>query len=141
MKPQRPDKVATTAVTCNHTLYDESDEEDGFTDLLRKPAYYTAPMAAGSRPALSASRTAPMSRSNVHNGQANGDYIVPKSISGVEADTDLELNSTVEVCGNPEYCRYGIIRWIGYIRDKTKPIAGLEMVSMAIYRLRYSSNE
>ena len=90
MKPQRPDDVATTAVT--RTL--ESDEEDGYTELLRKPAYYTAPMAATSRAAV-ASRTAPVSRSQ--NGQQNGDYIVPRSLSAAEADTDLELNSTVEV--------------------------------------------
>ena len=83
--------MATTAVTS--TL--ESDEEDGYTELLRKPAYYTAPMAAPASRAAVASRTAPVSRPQ--NVQQNGDYIVPRSLSAAEADTDLELNSTVEV--------------------------------------------
>ena len=111
----------------------DSDDEDGHTDLIRhRPVKnYTAPMAAAvGRPSLS-NNTAPLPRqgSKTQNGEANGDYFIPKTLDPVEAGTDLELNSTVEVCGNPDYCRYGIIRWIGYIRDKNKPIAGLEMVS------------
>lgn len=31
----------------------------------------------------------------------------------------------VEVLGNPSY--YGVIKWIGYTDDKSKPLAGLEM--------------
>ena len=109
----------------------DSDEEDGHTDLIRHRPY-TAPMAAAGRSSLS-NNTAPLPRqgSKTQNGDTNGDYFIPKTLDPVEAGTDLELNSTVEVCGNPEYCRYGIIRWIGYIRDKNKPIAGLEMVSGA----------
>lgn len=110
----------------------DSDEEDGHTDLIRpRPVYHTAPMAAASNPrsSLSPNLTAPLPRpkSKTQNGEANGDYFVPKPLDPAEAGTDLELNSTVEVCGNPEYCRYGVIRWIGYIHDKNKPIAGLEM--------------
>ena len=131
VNPQRHVNVAPVAD--GHTPCEESDEEDGHTELRRgKPASYTAPVGASlPRNNSPASVTTPLSKpkSKAQNGQANSDYIVPKPLDPAEAGTDLELNSMVEVSGNPEYCRYGIIRWIGYMREKSKPIAGLEMVS------------
>ena len=61
--------------------------------------------------------------------EASGTLWQPKALDPSEIDGDLEIGSMVEVENNPENCRYGVIKWIGYLRDKHKPIAGLEMVS------------
>lgn len=48
------------------------------------------------------------------------------------ADPDLEVGSMVEVMQNPPL--YGVIRWVGSLPDQkepTRPIAGLEMVSLS----------
>lgn len=46
-----------------------------------------------------------------------------------ELSQHFSLGSVVEVIGNPAQCKYGVIRWMGYLQDKNKPIVGLEMVS------------
>lgn len=62
------------------------------------------------------------------------EVIQPLPLDPHDLDTDLEYGSMVEVVGNPPECRYGVIRWVGYLRDKNKPIAGIELVSIQIIR-------
>ena len=57
--------------------------------------------------------------------------MMPITLTPEEAKTDLELGSTVEVVGNPENFRYGVVRWIGYFDHKGKPLVGLEMVGQS----------
>lgn len=61
--------------------------------------------------------------------EVTGTLWKPLPLVLAEVDSSFELGSLVEVDGNPLNCRYGVLRWIGYLRDKHKPIAGLEMVS------------
>ena len=47
-----------------------------------------------------------------------------------EINFAFEIGSMVEVKDNPADCRFGVVRWLGYFNDRTKPLAGLEMVSV-----------
>ena len=60
------------------------------------------------------------------------EVIQPVALDPKDLETDLDFGSMVEVMDNPADCQYGVIRWIGYLRDKNKPIAGLEMVSLGL---------
>lgn len=56
--------------------------------------------------------------------------VIPKPLKEDEIDSVLTIGTLVEVSGMVQnVCPYGVIRWIGYLEDKTKPIAGVEMVS------------
>ena len=52
-----------------------------------------------------------------------------------DVDSEFDLGSVVEVDGQMQ-CKYGVIRWFGYLQDKNKPIVGLEMVSGVAYVLK-----
>ena len=55
----------------------------------------------------------------------------PQPLDPKEMKSEFEIGSMVEVTGiNPPNCQYGVIRWFGYLDDKAKPIAGLEMVML-----------
>lgn len=69
-------------------------------------------------------------------GRAQKQQDEPLPLESSEVDSELEVGSMVEVMGNLPSCQYGVIRWIGYLRDKNKPIAGLEMA--CIRRFYYS---
>ena len=55
--------------------------------------------------------------------------MVPTSLDPWKLDTDIMLGSEVEVTLSGHTCQ-GTVKWIGYTADPTKPIAGLEMVSI-----------
>ena len=61
---------------------------------------------------------------------SHGSELKPVSMTPQEANTDLEIGSTVEVEGNKDDFRYGVVRWIGHFGDKRKPLVGLEMVGI-----------
>ena len=50
-----------------------------------------------------------------------------KELDPRDVNSEFDLGSVVEVDG-PMQCKYGVIRWLGYLQDKNKPIVGLEMV-------------
>lgn len=72
------------------------------------------------------------SQSHDSGATTNQGKIDAKSLTGAEVGSEFELGSVVEVTGNPENCKYGVIRWIGYLKEKSKPIVGLEMVSVLV---------
>ncbi len=59
--------------------------------------------------------------------------IIPVQMNFTEVNSDLDYGSMVEVIGNPPTCQYGVVKWLGYYKDKNKPIVGLEMVSHFFY--------
>ena len=55
--------------------------------------------------------------------------VLPQPLSEQEVDSDLTIGTMVEVSGIIQnVCPYGVIRWIGFLEDRTRPIAGVEMV-------------
>lgn len=55
------------------------------------------------------------------------EMLIPKSLSKAELDTDLEIGSMVEVeIGGSVH--YGVMRWIGFLKDRNKPLVGVELV-------------
>jgi len=56
----------------------------------------------------------------------------PVSLTAMELNTDLDIGSMVEV-DIPGYAtlQYGVIRWMGYFKDRLKPIVGIELVSVS----------
>ena len=53
--------------------------------------------------------------------------VKPQELHPWEVEGDFEIGSLVEVTRNPPECRYGVIKWLGYITDGSKPFVGLEM--------------
>ena len=43
--------------------------------------------------------------------------------------TDLDIGSMVEVLSKKQKPKYGVIRWLGFVPNSDKKIAGLELVS------------
>ena len=43
--------------------------------------------------------------------------------------TDLDIGSMVEVLSKNQKPKYGVIRWLGFVPNSDKKIAGLELVS------------
>ena len=43
--------------------------------------------------------------------------------------TDLDIGSMVEVSSKNQEPKYGVIRWLGFVPNSDKKIAGLELVS------------
>ena len=43
--------------------------------------------------------------------------------------TDLDIGSMVEVLSKNQQPKYGLIRWLGFVPNSDKKIAGLELVS------------
>ena len=84
------------------------------------------PVKRASRSVEILNRTSPVDQSEIQ------PEIVPISLSPHEVQTDLDMGSMVEVLGNPEEFRYGVVRWMGYLRDRNKPMVGLEMVRVAL---------
>ena len=71
-------------------------------------------------------------------GSPEGDEgAIPVELSFSEVNTDLDFGSMVEVVGNPPSCQYGVVKWLGYYEDRSKPIVGLEMVSHHMQNLLY----
>jgi len=54
--------------------------------------------------------------------------VTPKSLSAGDLETDLDLGSVVELDLDGSV-HYGVLRWIGYVQDRSQPIAGVELVS------------
>ncbi len=81
-----------------------------------------SPTDGGSRPS-----SRPGSRPNSRQSGDELETLGPMPIDFSEVESDLELGSMVEVMGNPPHCKYGVVKWIGYLRDRSKPIVGLEM--------------
>ena len=43
--------------------------------------------------------------------------------------SDLVIGSMVEVLSKKDKPKYGVIRWLGFVKNSDKKIAGLELVS------------
>lgn len=82
----------------------------------------TSPTDGGSRPS-----SRPGSRPNSRQSGDELDNSGPIPLNPSEIDTDLDIGSMVEVLGNPPQCQYGVVKWLGYLKDRSKPIVGLEM--------------
>ena len=82
----------------------------------------TSPTEGGSRPS-----SRPSSRPNSRQSGDELDNSGPIPLTASDIDTDLDIGSMVEVLGNPPQCQYGVVKWIGYLKDRSKPIVGLEM--------------
>ena len=54
--------------------------------------------------------------------------VIPKALSKAELETDMEIGTMVEI-DISGVCQYGVIRWIGFLDDRNRPIAGIELVS------------
>ena len=59
---------------------------------------------------------------------ANG-YSQPQLMGNSPIKTDLEIGSMVEVLSKNQKPKYGVIRWLGFVPNSDKKIAGLELVS------------
>lgn len=82
----------------------------------------TSPTDGGSRP-----NSRPGSRPSSRQSGDELDNVGPTPLNASDLDSDLELGSMVEVLGNPPHCQYGVVKWLGYLKDRSKPIVGLEM--------------
>lgn len=50
-------------------------------------------------------------------------------MANVSLKTDLDIGSMVEVLSKRDKPTYGLIRWIGFLPNTDKKVAGLELVS------------
>ena len=56
-----------------------------------------------------------------------------RTIDPQSVEKGFEIGTMVEVADNPPNCRYGVIRWMGFVKEGQKePLVGLEMVSYGI---------
>jgi hypothetical protein len=53
-------------------------------------------------------------------------------MANTHMQSNLELGSMVEVLSKNQNARYGLIRWLGFVSNSDKKIAGLELVSCAL---------
>jgi hypothetical protein len=53
----------------------------------------------------------------------------PQQMTNIPLQSKLDIGSMVEIMNKHHAPEYGIIRWIGFVRDTDKKIAGLELVS------------
>ncbi len=54
--------------------------------------------------------------------------ITPISIDPAANNIDLEIGAMVEIVGGASNCRYGVVKWLGRLRDNIKIYAGVQMV-------------
>ena len=97
-------------------------------DVQRSTMLPDRRLVDGSHPAPTKS----LSAEEGSNGGSNGDLeneLVPKSLNAKELNSELDIGSMVEVDISGSLC-YGVIRWIGYLKDKESPIAGIELVNI-----------
>ena len=59
-------------------------------------------------------------------------FLASEGNTSLVSETSLDIGSMVEVKGKNVKPRYGVIRWMGYILNSDKKIAGLEMVTYVI---------
>lgn len=65
---------------------------------------------------------------------AQVDYSSPVSVSASELGTDLDIGSLVEVdISGAKQRHFGVIRWMGVLRDRDTPFVGVELVGAASY--------
>ncbi len=50
-------------------------------------------------------------------------------MANIPSQSNLEIGSMVEVLSKNQKPRYGLIRWLGFVPNSDKKIAGLELVS------------
>ena len=53
----------------------------------------------------------------------------PRPAANVSLKTGLDIGSVVEVLSKKDKPTYGLIRWIGFLPNTDKKVAGLELVS------------
>lgn len=85
----------------------------------------------GSQGLTSTSRTGDMQGTSGNNLTSPDENLIPKTLSRMELDTDLDIGSMVEVeiGGN---IHYGVMKWLGFLNDKRKPLAGIELVRFCL---------
>ena len=98
----------------------------GLTDpsLPSNTSYTKSSLYSSAPPVISAAGTSVRAR-DATKGKSNIRSVDPRQLG-----TEFDLGSMVEVVDNPPNCRYGVIRWMGFVKDRqTDPLVGLEMVS------------
>lgn len=53
-------------------------------------------------------------------------------MANTHMQSDLELGSMVEVLSKNQNPRYGLIRWLGFVPNSDKKVAGVEFVSCVL---------
>jgi hypothetical protein len=53
-------------------------------------------------------------------------------MANTSLQSKLNIGSMVEVLSKNQQPRYGVIRWIGFVPNNDKRIAGLELVSYTV---------
>ena len=61
--------------------------------------------------------------------QTENQILEPRPVANVSLKTGLGIGSMVEVLSKKDKPTYGLIRWIGFLPNTDKKVAGLELVS------------
>lgn len=85
----------------------------------------------GSQGLTSTPRAGSMQGTSRSNSISPDENLIPKTLSRMELDTDLDIGSMVEVeiGGN---IHYGVMKWLGFLNDKRKPLTGIELVRICL---------
>ena len=88
-----------------------------------------------SESAFSASNGNEISKSNavISDSAAIDHQLIPTSLAASELGTDLDIGSVVQVdIPGSANKLFGVIRWMGILRDRDKPFVGVELVSFVV---------
>jgi len=111
-----------------------------FKDVNSQSASSSVPASPSSKSSFTASDGKEHSKSNAvisertsKNTDAGDPQVNPTSVTASALGTDLDIGSLVQVdIPGSANNQFGVIRWMGILRDRDKPFVGVELVIFSV---------